>query len=103
MVSKNYNQKYYFIQGQSLATRQCISTFFFLKFSKSWNNLKSFLLHNGINNKDYDKKLSLGYHDALKISWAPTFVLFCIETIVSNHTVVVFWVKCQKKLKVEVI
>ena len=32
-----------------------------------------------------------------------SYVLLCTETTLSNHPVVIFWVKYQKLLKVEII
>ena len=44
---------------------------FFLKLSKSGNNLNSFQIHIGTIDKNYDRKYFFGYHDALKIYGAP--------------------------------
>ena len=55
-------------------------------------------------NENYDKKWIFGYHDALKIYGAPHFCTVCTETTVSNPPpVIIFWVKYQKLLKVEII
>ena len=51
-------------------------------------------------NKNYRNKEVFGYHDALKIYEAPKL---CTETTLSNQPVVIFWVKYQKLLKVEII
>ena len=57
-----------------------VSAHFFLKLSKSWDNLNSIL-----------EKMNKSY------------LLLCTETTLSNHPVVIFWVKYQKLLKVEII
>ena len=54
-------------------------------------------------NKNYDRKKLFEYHDALKIYRDQSYVLLSTETALSNPPAVIFWVKCQKLLKVEII